>query len=233
MKENHRKLHIVLFAAYCALMLWLLFHRPGYPEGIPYRQQLEANLNLIPLRTLKLFFRLLSHSRPYLVRAAVINLAGNVVMFIPLGLFLPLLFQKLRRFRTMLLWVALIISAVELAQLFTLTGSCDVDDLILNLTGAAIGYSIFSKGVVCMEKEATGTVVSVARQWWLKINTKPVRMHALDGAFFPHIAKVRYAADGKDYYKRKWIPAGNPVPVTGSTMTVLYCAENPKKAKVL
>ena len=33
-----------------------------------------------------------------------------------------------------------------------------------------------------MDKETLGTVVSVKKQWWLKINTKPVRMHALDSA---------------------------------------------------
>ena len=37
-----------------------------------------------------------------------------------------------------------------------------------------------------MDKETIGTVLSVAKQWWLKVNTKPVRMSALDGAAFPH-----------------------------------------------
>lgn len=29
-----------------------------------------------------------------------------------------------------------------------------------------------------MEKETTGTVISVTKQWWLKVNRKPVRTHA-------------------------------------------------------
>ena len=33
-----------------------------------------------------------------------------------------------------------------------------------------------------MEKETTGTVISVTKQWWLKVNRKPVRTHAMDGA---------------------------------------------------
>jgi len=78
-----------------------------------------------------------------------------------------------------------------------------------------------------------GTVISVAKQWWLKINTKPVRMHPLDGAIFPHIIKVQYTVDGNTYIKRKWIGAGRPVPAVGSSMTVLYCREKPNKAKVL
>ena len=141
MQNHRRKLHIALFAAYAALMLWLLLHRSGYVDGIPYLQQLKANL--IPFRTVRLFVRLLSHHRPHLVRAAVINLVGNVVMFIPLGLFLPLVFRKLRKWHKALLCAALIITAVETAQLLTLVGSCDVDDLILNLAGSTAGYILY------------------------------------------------------------------------------------------
>ena len=138
-----RVLHI-LFAAYCVLMLWLLFDRPGYTAGIPYWDQLLSNLNLTPFRTLRLFFGLLDDHRPYLVRAALINLVGNVVMFIPLGLFLPLTFTRLRKLWRTMLTVTLLITAVETAQLFTLLGSCDVDDLILNTIGTLIGYAVFS-----------------------------------------------------------------------------------------
>lgn len=84
-----------------------------------------------------------------------------------------------------------------------------------------------------MDQETQGTIISVATQWWLKINTKPVRMHAMDGATFPHILKVQYTVDGKTYIKRKWLGADRPVPTVGSHRTVLYCAEKPQKAKVL
>ena len=66
-----------------------------------------------------------------------------------------------------------------------------------------------------MDKETIGTVVAVAKQWWLKVNTKPIRMGALDGATFPHIMKVQYVVDGSTYTKRKWIGAGNTVPAVG------------------
>lgn len=143
MDAKMRKWNMMLFGIYCVLMLWLLFDRPGYIDGIPYWEQLRPNLNLIPFRTLRLFSGLLDDHRPHLVRSAVVNLAGNVVMFIPLGLFLPLIFFRLRKLWKTLLSVALIISAVEIAQLFTLVGSCDVDDLILNLLGAAAGYGFY------------------------------------------------------------------------------------------
>ena len=84
-----------------------------------------------------------------------------------------------------------------------------------------------------MDKETMGTVLSVAKQWWLKVNTKPVRMGALDGATFPHIIKVQYIVDGNTYTKRKWIGAGKPVPAVGSELTVLYSSEKPGKAMIL
>ena len=84
-----------------------------------------------------------------------------------------------------------------------------------------------------MNKEVKGTVVSVAKQWWLKVNKKPIRTNALDGATFPHIIKVQYVVDGNTYTKRKWIGAGKAVPAVGSKLTVLYCSNKPRKAKIL
>ena len=84
-----------------------------------------------------------------------------------------------------------------------------------------------------MDRETVGTVVSVAKQWWLKVNTKALRRSPLDGAIFPHIIKVRYSVAGVSYSQQKWIGAGKPVPAVGSEVTVLYCEDNPGRAKVL
>lgn len=83
-----------------------------------------------------------------------------------------------------------------------------------------------------MEKETMGTVISVTKQWWLKVNRKPVRAHAMDGAAFPHTIKVKYTIDGKDYICRKWIGAGNKVPDKGTTLKVTYCEDKPSKARI-
>lgn len=144
MDAKRKKLDTVLFMLYGALMLWLLFDRPGRMEGVPYWEQVNMSINLVPFRTVMRYVRLLGR-RPgaALLRHAVINLAGNVVMFIPLGFFLPQLFPKLRKIWKTLLSSAGIVVLVELVQLFTLVGSCDIDDLILNLLGAAMGYGLY------------------------------------------------------------------------------------------
>ena len=84
-----------------------------------------------------------------------------------------------------------------------------------------------------MEQKTIGTVVSVSKQWWLKVNTKAVRTNPLDGASFPHIIKVQYTADGTTYTKRKWINPGLPVPPLDSQVTVLYSAQQPSRAIIL
>ena len=84
-----------------------------------------------------------------------------------------------------------------------------------------------------MKGQTMGTVVSASRQWWLKVNTKAVRMGTMDGATFPYIIKVEYSVDGVIYAKRKWIGAGKPVPRVGETVTVVYPAAQPGKGEIV
>ena len=84
-----------------------------------------------------------------------------------------------------------------------------------------------------MEKQTEGIVISVKKQWWLKINTKALRTSPTDGAAFPHTVKVKYIVDGNEYIKRAWIGAGRPVPQEGSTVPVLYNTEKPSEAKLM
>ncbi len=129
----------ILFLGYAALMIWLLFGQrmDGAEEGV-------RNVNFIPLYTLRQYLKmLLSSDRAYLVRHAFINLAGNVVMFVPLGILLPGIWKSVRAFWKTMLWAVLTVAAVEASQYATALGSCDIDDLILNIIGAAIGWCLW------------------------------------------------------------------------------------------
>lgn len=83
-----------------------------------------------------------------------------------------------------------------------------------------------------MEQQTEGTVVSVSTQWWCKVNRRPVRLHPLDGAVFPHIVKIQYMAEGKSRACRKWLGAGAGAPGVGSRVRVFYPAGKPSKARV-
>ena len=126
----------IAFLLYVAAMAWLLF-------GQRWGGEFYRSVNLKPFVTVKLYWKLLRGENAYLVRHAFINLVGNVVMFIPLGFFQPYLLVKLRKwYKTMLTTVVLIL-AVEVVQYVTGLGSCDIDDLLLNLVGAWLGYILW------------------------------------------------------------------------------------------
>ena len=131
-----------LFLLYCAVMLWLLFGRSsGWIDGLNYREMLGQNINLTPLFTIQNYLHVvLHHSNEALVTHCVINLLGNVLLFIPAGWLLPKLWTKQRNFILFLLTCTLTIFLIEVLQLFTLLGSFDVDDLILNLFGMTFGF---------------------------------------------------------------------------------------------
>ena len=136
------------FSAYILLMLWLLFIRH---RGIPvedYWAQLAGRVNLVPFSSMGSMLRTLWHyPYPSVLWDVVYNIGGNIAMFVPLGFFLRSLFPKCRSFWRCMGAVAVIMTTVELCQLFTLRGFCEVDDVMFNVLGAAIGWC-FAKRMV-------------------------------------------------------------------------------------
>lgn len=126
----------LLFLLYAGAMVWLLF-------GQRWGGEFYRSVNLTPLVTIRLYWRLLHSESEYLVRHAFVNLLGNVVMFIPLGFFQPWLSRKLRAWYKTLLSTVVLILMVEGVQYLTLLGSCDIDDLLLNTVGAMLGYALW------------------------------------------------------------------------------------------
>lgn len=134
-----------LFVVYAGLLLWLLFDRPsGWGNELSYAEQIRGNMNLIPFHTIGSYWKVVQRMEfTPLFFHGVINLGGNIFLFIPIGYFLPRLWPALRNFFSFLLTCTLAITLVELLQLVTLLGSLDIDDLILNLVGMLLGYLFF------------------------------------------------------------------------------------------
>lgn len=125
----------ICFGAYVALMIWLLFlQRVGWQHLLPYPEALRENLNLVPFGTIDSYALEIAAGGRETVHA-LINLTGNIVMFVPLGFFVKLIWPKAKGYIVFPVTLFLI----EAIQLFTLLGSFDVDDLILNLCGTLIG----------------------------------------------------------------------------------------------
>lgn len=73
----------------------------------------------------------------------------NVILFIPLGFFLPFLYKKYNRLANIVLAGFLISLSIELVQMFDI-GTTDINDLIANTLGTFLGFGIyksFSKAV--------------------------------------------------------------------------------------
>ena len=144
-KKQNRTLWWFLFVVYCIVMLWLLFDRPSdITAERPYRELLQLNCNLIPGFTIRNYLYVIIHrSNDDVLLHCIINLLGNVLLFIPAGLLIPKLWQKQRNFFRFFFTCAGAIFLVETVQLFTLLGSFDVDDIILNLFGMLLGFILY------------------------------------------------------------------------------------------
>lgn len=141
-----RKLFQAGFAAYILLMLWLLFIRHRGIAVEDYWTQLPGRINLVPFSSMGSMLRTLwRNPYPGVLWTVVYNIGGNICMFVPLGFFLRALFPKCRPFLRCMAAVAVIMTTVELCQLFSLRGFCEVDDVMLNVLGAAIGWLCAAK----------------------------------------------------------------------------------------
>ncbi|MNO23366.1 VanZ like family protein [compost metagenome] len=69
------------------------------------------------------------------------NIAGNLAMFFPMGILIPLLMNK--GFKQTVVLVIGISVSIEVAQYILAIGISDIDDVILNTVGAIVGWSVF------------------------------------------------------------------------------------------
>lgn len=134
-KERHRlKLTWILFVAYMVLLAYFLFFAEGM--GRTYNDR-EYHYNLILLKEIRRFIVYRDKLGWFAVSA---NLLGNIVAFVPFGIILPMLKKKKQTFFYIVLFSFEFSLFVEITQLLSKVGSFDVDDLLLNTLGGAIGY---------------------------------------------------------------------------------------------
>ncbi|CAM4353176.1 glycopeptide antibiotics resistance protein [Paenibacillus endophyticus] len=121
-----------LACGYVLVMCWLLFYRNRYfGEGYSY--------NLVPFYTIKKYIIYHDH---FNFDTWFKNLFGNIILFIPIGVFLPLLNRRYSSGFALAAASIIIITAVELMQMLLRVGSFDIDDIILNTFGALLGLLI-------------------------------------------------------------------------------------------
>lgn len=72
----------------------------------------------------------------------IINILGNIIMFMPMGFLLPLLFSNLDSLKKTVAVGFGTSLLIEFTQLFLIRAT-DIDDLILNTFGTMLGYLVF------------------------------------------------------------------------------------------
>ncbi len=131
-----RALPQAALAGYAAAVLYAVIFSYSF-HG--FHRDLRDSVNLIPFGTIcKL-------ARPEHMIQATRQLAGNVVMFVPFGILLPMASSRFRALRKLVIAAIAASAGIELLQFGLglaglVTRSVDIDDVILNTLGAAMGF---------------------------------------------------------------------------------------------
>ncbi|MCR5585434.1 MAG: VanZ family protein [Lachnospiraceae bacterium] len=138
---------LFLVFAYCLLVARGVYFPTKSPDGrmvrmiIDFENMFPPNINMTPLT-------FIAERYP----GWWINVFGNIIIFIPAGIFIPMLSKRAKNIlQTTVIgfgWSLLI----ELSQLFLFDRCSDIDDLILNTLGAFVGACIYFAVKACRKK---------------------------------------------------------------------------------
>ena len=132
---------ITLFCMYCISLISILFLKNEYRlidttyNINPFSRKHFETVNIIPFKTIVDFFN------NWNIKVFILNIGVNILLFMPMGIFIPSLFKKnIKNLRQFILIIIVISLIVEILQFITFRGSADIDDIILNVFGAVISY---------------------------------------------------------------------------------------------
>jgi len=116
------------FLIYIAILLRLTIFRPNILA--------QRSMNLVP------FADLVQVWRNYSLGTFIWLFGGNIGWFVPFGFMLPLMWRRFKGWHVIGMGSAFSLT-IEVTQYFTRRGVAELDDLILNTLGVAIGYLLY------------------------------------------------------------------------------------------
>ena len=144
-----REIILSLFMAYLTCFLKQLCRLHIWGDGLTRElyfwfnfDNINANINLIPFKSITEYLYTTNSAVDDWGAISSLNLLANLMLFLPLGIFAPLLWIKLRSFKSILLLGIGFVTTIEFIQYF-IGRSSDIDDIILNSLSILIGFSIF------------------------------------------------------------------------------------------
>ncbi len=94
--------------------------------------------NLIPFATINRYLGVLD--RPSGFGLFLYNVIGNMLILLPFGYFFPMVNKAVKKWWVFVCVALIFILCIEAMQYVSMSGTLDVDDVLLNLMGALIGY---------------------------------------------------------------------------------------------
>jgi len=128
-------------ALYAALLFYIFFLARRRPHATLFRHNMPKNIFPLKNRIAELgYYHNLS---PWLKLNFIVNIVGNIGLFVPIVFFLRFIFKITNP------WLILFIcgtmsTCVELTQYIFSIGVADIDDIILNTVGAALGILLLT-----------------------------------------------------------------------------------------
>ncbi len=146
---KREKLHILMY-----INLLVIFSLTFSPLVLDTHRIFDFRVNFIPF----LFLTDYDNSTHMFL-----NVAGNILMFVPTGILLPVLFKRLDKAYKVAGTGFLISLAIEILQLPFADRASDVDDLLMNTFGAIIGYVLFrfARSFLHAKKQSTNEICKI------------------------------------------------------------------------
>lgn len=150
--KNIRTVLYIILIMYVGNIVYLLFFDADFGRNIIFRNgdvfyQAISTINLKPFEMMKNYISAYRYGN-ILFAHLIVNLVGNLIIFAPLGILLPSLFKIMQKPIVYTFFVAITIVLSEFLQFYLSVGVCDIDDFILNFTGAMIVYGIYKIPVI-------------------------------------------------------------------------------------
>lgn len=144
MQKSNKSGLSVLFTLYCIVSLYVVFIFARTVSDNSFWARMCFNANVIPLKTIFEYITALFNDAIGFADIAVYTV-GNIALALPLGLFLPSLFRRMRSIPATLLTTASAMFVLEFFQFAFKLGSFDIDSIILRIIGASVGYFVYKR----------------------------------------------------------------------------------------
>lgn len=149
MSKDTKKVWKFIFLIYILILIKLIIFKYPWEELMEITQKWKKDVileglstaNFILGKSIRMYIR---YFNKFPFWNGFANLVGNLLVFIPYGILLPKAYPSCGKWWRVFYCAVGFVTGIELFQLFSAYGAFDVDDILLNVTGAMMGYIVFA-----------------------------------------------------------------------------------------